>query len=72
MDSVLLLWYIRARDTTNEGELLIGVYSSEEEATAAIQRLKDQPGFANAPEGFEIHRYKLNRDSWTEGFVVVD
>ncbi|MGA3295458.1 MAG: hypothetical protein ABSE45_15935 [Candidatus Acidiferrales bacterium] len=70
MDSVFLLWYVCAPDGADDNELLIGVYSSEDEAKAAIERLKDKPGFVNAPDGFRIHPYKMNRDSWTEGFVL--
>lgn len=70
MDSVFLLWYLRAPDTDDEDELLIGVYSTEEEARAAIGRLKDKPGFVDAPDGFQIHPHKINRDSWTEGFIL--
>ena len=71
MDTVFLLWYVQAPDTADEDELLIGAYSTEKEA-AAIERLKDKPGFVSAPEGFQLHPYKLNRDGWTEGFVLVD
>lgn len=65
-----LLWYIKNRDTAKEDELLIGVYDSEVEAEAAIERLKGKPGFVDAPQGFEIHRYEVNRDGWTQGFIV--
>jgi hypothetical protein len=70
MESVFLLWYVHAPDTVNEDELLIGVYTTEAEAKSAIERLKERPGFVNAPDGFGIHRYELNRDHWTEGFIV--
>lgn len=69
MNSVFLLWYVHAPDSADEDELLIGVYSTEEEATAAIERLKNKPGFVNSPDGFQIHPYEINRDHWTEGFV---
>jgi hypothetical protein len=72
METVFLLWYVQAPDTVDEDELLIGAYSSEEEAKAAIERLKAKPGFVKAPEGFLIDPYELNRDHWTEGFVLVD
>ena len=48
---------------------VIGVYSSELEAMAAIERLANQPGFRDYPDGFSIDAYELNRDNWTEGFV---
>ena len=70
MNSVFLLWYVRAPDSADEHELLIGVYSTEEEARAAIERLKNKPGFVNSQDGFQILPYEINRDHWTEGFVL--
>ncbi|HTD21515.1 MAG TPA: hypothetical protein VK738_02610 [Terriglobales bacterium] len=67
MTNVYLLWFVQERD---DCELLIGVYSSESEAKAAIERVKDQPGFVEFLEGFQIHPYQLDRDSWTKGFIV--
>jgi hypothetical protein len=64
---VYLLWFEQERD---DCELLIGVYSSESQAKAAIERVKNQKGFACFPEGFHIYPYTLNKDSWTEGFIV--
>lgn len=72
MDSVFLLWYVHAPDSADEDELLIGVYGTEEEAKAAIARLKDKPGFVSATDGFQIHPYEMNRDHWTEGFITTD
>lgn len=70
MDSVFLLWYVRAPDTAEEDELFIGAYSTEEAAKAAIERLKGKSGFVDAPDGFQIRPYEINRDHWTEGFIV--
>ncbi|MHB8486013.1 MAG: DUF7336 domain-containing protein [Candidatus Acidiferrales bacterium] len=70
MDSVFLLWYVRAPDSAKEDELLIGAYSTEEAAKTAIERLKGKPGFVDAPDGFQICPYEINRDHWTEGFLV--
>jgi hypothetical protein len=50
----------------------VGVYDLETMAQAAIGRPKGKPGFADAREGFQIHRYELNKDHWTDGFVIVD
>jgi len=68
MESVFLLWYV-LEGSADDDELLIGVYTTELEATAAIERLKGKPGFVYYPDGFQIHPYSLNRDGWTEGFV---
>jgi hypothetical protein len=70
VDSVFVLWYVNAPDSPDEDEFLIGLYKTEEEAKAAIERLKGKPGFEDAPDGFQIHPYELNRDHWTEGFSV--
>jgi len=68
MDSVFLLWYVLAPETDEEDEFFIGVYNTEGQARAAIARLKDKPGFVDAPAGFQICPYEMNRDHWTEGF----
>jgi hypothetical protein len=68
-ESVFLLWYVQKRDG-NGADLLIGVYRSEAEAEAAIDRLKSKAGFVAAPEGFRINRYELNRDHWEDGYVT--
>jgi hypothetical protein len=50
---------------------VIGVYSSEESAKAAIERLRKEPGFSEFPDNFDISRYEIDKDCWTEGFVAV-
>ncbi len=71
MDSVYILWH--TRDLNGEdNEKLIGVYRSEEDAKAAIERLKDKPGFKEAQDAFEVHKYLLNRTGWEEGFIHTD
>lgn len=54
-----------------EDEKLIGVYSTRENAEAAIERMKGQPGFVDNVEGFCIARYVMNEDHWTEGYITV-
>ena len=70
---VHLLWFVKEMPEGQEDiELLIGVYSSEGEARAAIDRLKDKRGFADFWQGFQICPYELNHDHWTEGFSMKD
>ena len=69
---VYLLWFVQERKESEDAELLIGVYDSEVAAKAAIDRVRNKPGFADFPEGFQIHHRELGQDSWTEGFVAVD
>ena len=72
MDNVVhLLWFVKEMpDGEEDIELLVGVYSSDVEAKAAIERVRNERGFADFPQGFEIHPYQLNRDHWTEGFII--
>ena len=50
---------------------LLGVYSSESNAKAAIERYSKLEGFCKYPvDCFSIGRYKIDTDSnWSEGFV---
>ena len=69
MDSVWLLWFEQEQQGGEDTELLIGVYWTEADALAAKERLKNQPGFREYPDGFTISQYEIGRDHWTEGFV---
>lgn len=62
---------------------MIGVYTTEALALAAIDRLQLQPGFQDYPRiveatadadpnGFQVCEYRLDEDHWTEGFVTVN
>ncbi|MDP9023786.1 MAG: hypothetical protein M3N13_00240 [Candidatus Eremiobacteraeota bacterium] len=46
----------------------IGLYSTRENAEAAIERVKDKPGFRSRQDGFEIDEIRLDKDSWVDGF----
>ena len=70
---VHLLWFAKEMpEGEDDIELLIGVYSSDAEARAAIERMKDKPGFAEFPQGFECVRTPLTAiigqtvSFWTE------
>jgi homoserine kinase type II len=68
MDTVWLLWFEQEQEGSQDTELLIGVYRTEADALAAKERLKEQPGFREYPEGFKLYQYEVGRDGWTEGF----
>ncbi|HTZ97024.1 MAG TPA: hypothetical protein VMB18_11540 [Terriglobales bacterium] len=68
--AVHLLWFVHEEAEGNDEALLIGVYSTEEKAKAAIQRLRDKPGFCRQAEGFQIHTYEVDHDHWTDGYIV--
>ncbi len=70
LDCVFLLWHVHQLNDEEE-EKLIGVYRTKQDAESAIQRLQGQPGFRDLSEGFEIVKYEINKDHWTEGFVTL-
>jgi hypothetical protein len=70
MKKVFVLQHAYECDDKEEIKL-IGVYTSEDEARAAIRRRSAFPGFCDLPEGFHISELMLNEDQWTEGFVVI-
>ena len=71
-NKVYLLHHCRKDDEYMENCKFIGVYASEEDAMAAIERLKNQPGFCCYPQGFHFEACEINKDRWTEGFITVD
>jgi hypothetical protein len=69
MDEVFLLWHIHELEGADD-EKLIGVYRADADAKAAVERLRNKPGFASSPDRFQICPYELNRDHWIDGFVI--
>jgi hypothetical protein len=68
---VFVVQHVRDDDDSSRCDTkLIGVYSSEREAKLAIDRLRRQKGFIDFPNGFSVDQYELDRDHWTEGFVL--
>jgi hypothetical protein len=57
---------------SSEDVKLIGIYSTKEKALAARERVADQPGFCDSPDGFSISEIQVDRDHWSEGFISAD
>ena len=72
---VFMLWHVyELRDDfgIHDEEKLIGVFSSEANAQEAIEHLKDKEGFRDLPLCcFEIHKTKVDRIGWEDGFATV-
>jgi hypothetical protein len=79
MTDVFLLWHIHGHDCDDHE--FIGVYSDRALAVEAVARLTPMPGFREQPDlledpepdegGFEITRYRVNADHWSEGHILV-
>ncbi|EMT6578121.1 MULTISPECIES: DUF7336 domain-containing protein [Providencia] len=70
MVTVYMLYHIRDEDTKDEDMKIIGIYSSFELAQKAQDKVSNQPGFIDYPDGFSISEEVLDRDGWVDGFVV--
>jgi hypothetical protein len=71
MMDVFVVQHVHEVEPDNEDVKLIGVYSSEVEASAAVARLLAQPGFLESPNGFHVDRYTVDKDQWTGGFATI-
>jgi hypothetical protein len=71
MPSVFVLQHVHPQEDGAEDVKFIGVYSSRENAQAAVKRLARLPGFADAPDGFHIDQYRVDQDQWAEGYATV-
>ncbi len=70
MQTVYLLHHVHELPGGQEDVKLIGVFSTEDRARAAIDRLKTQPGFRDHAAGFTVDAYTIDRVEWTAGFVT--
>ena len=72
MSTVFLLQHVHEFDDGHEDVKLIGVFSTGALARAAQQKVADQPGFRDLPEGFEISEHQVDETTgWPEGYVNV-
>ena len=70
MNEVFLLWHVHDLGNGTDDEKLIGVYRTRDDAEAAIERARTQPGFVDLPNAFQVCLYVLNEDNWKEGYVT--
>jgi len=77
--TVFLVEHLRDQGDSNDIKL-IGIYSTREQADAAVKRKQIFPGFSDFPRvidtmkdeetsGFYISEITLDQDYWSEGFI---
>ncbi len=75
MTTVYMLWYEReekiGENRYDDHEFFIGVYSTEEKAKQAIALLRNQSGFRDDPDCFNIYPNIVDETGWREGFVTI-
>jgi len=67
---VFLVEHLHVLEGGEESIKTIGIYSTREAAQRAVERLRLQPGFRDAPDGFTVDLYWLDQDSWEEGYIT--
>ena len=68
---VFVVQHVHEISADDEDVKLIGVYTTEETARAAVVRLSLQPGFRDTASGFRVDRYTLDEDHWSDGWLTV-
>jgi hypothetical protein len=68
---VFVLQHVHTLESGEEDVKFIGVYSSRENAQAAIKRLSQAPGFSKALTGFHIDEYQIDKDHWVVGYTTL-
>jgi hypothetical protein len=68
---VYVLQHVHSLEDGEEDIKFIGVYSSPENAEAAITRLGQAPEFAEAVDGFHIDEYQVDKDQCAEGYSTL-
>ena len=75
LTDVFLLWHTHDLTDdcgTHEEVKLIGVFSSEEKASEAMEQLKDKEGFRDFPVScFEISKMEIDQTNWADGFLFL-
>lgn len=67
---VYLLEHVHEFQDGGEDIKTLGVFSTEASAKQAIEKLVKQPGFRDAPAGFNVDPYSLDQVCWEEGYVT--
>jgi homoserine kinase type II len=70
VEDIYLVWHSHPTGANEQNEKLLGVFLTEEEASACITRAMQRPGFVDYPEGFQIARSKVGKDYWEEGYFT--
>ena len=70
-DEQRVLFVLYHQSEYPDSTLLIGVFDARKTARDAIRRLVKQPGFSDAPDGFYLAEYALNKVYISEGVARV-
>ena len=69
--TVYHLYYVYEYDNGYEDVRLLGTFSSENKAQAALSTFKKIPEFREIMSNFTISEDRVNLLGWTEGFTTI-
>jgi hypothetical protein len=69
MEEVYVVQHVREDPDGYDDVKFIGVYSTLEKAQKVVERLQLLPGFSSNRNGFDIQKYRIDEDHWTDGFI---
>lgn len=70
MKYVYIVHHTHVISEENEDIKLIGAFSSKENAIKVTEKYKQLPGFREAPKGFDIDKYQIDEEYWSEGYFT--
>jgi len=65
---VYLTMHVFRYEDGHDNIRIIGIFSSERKAREAIRRVWNKPGFRDRKRAFNVSRYVLDLQHWTEGY----
>lgn len=71
MAKVFIIYFDHQLPSGEDDERLLGVYSTEQKAEAALARFKAHSEFRDHPECLECGPFTLDDTSFKEGFISV-
>jgi uncharacterized protein YegP (UPF0339 family) len=66
-----VVWHRYVDEWDVRQEILIGTYTSRENAEKGIELVRDQPGFREHPDGFVITQGTIDQTDMINGFVTI-
>lgn len=71
LKKVYFLYYVYEFEDGHDDVRLLGVFSSKEKASTALQNIKKNPDCKKIKNLFSILQIIIDRLGWTEGYVRV-
>lgn len=70
MEKIVYILQHTARIGKDEDVKTIGIYSTEQHAGSAVERVREKPSFREPDGEFNIGPYVLDQDYWADGFGI--